>query len=67
LEVADILNPQQLAAIVDKYSVDTVFNLAALLSVVGEQKPLLAWNIQINGVLNLLEIAREKGLGLSSG
>lgn len=64
LEVADILNASQLAQIVDKYQIDSVFNLAALLSVVGEQKPLLAWNIQINGVLNLLEIAREKNLSV---
>ena len=64
LEVADILNPKQLAEVVDKYEVDGVYNLAALLSVVGEQKPILAWNIQINGVLNLLEIAREKKLSV---
>jgi len=64
VEEADILNAKQLSSIVDKYSIDTVFNLAALLSVVGEQKPLLAWNIQINGVLNLLEIAREKKLSV---
>lgn len=64
LELANILDSKQLAAVVDKYSVDTVYNLAALLSVVGEQKPLMAWNIQINGVLNLLEIAKEKGLAV---
>lgn len=59
--VADVMNRAQIAAIVDKYKIDTIYNLAALLSAVGEQKPLLAWSIQIDGVLNLLEIAREKG------
>ena len=51
---------KQLAEIVDKYNIDTIYNLAALLSAVAESKPLLAWDIQMNGLLNILEIAREK-------
>lgn len=58
---ADVLDGKGLAGIIDKYKIDTVYNLAALLSAVAENKPLLAWNIQINGLLNILEIAREKG------
>ncbi len=58
---ADVLDGKGLAGIIDKYRIDTVYNLAALLSAVAENKPLLAWNIQINGLLNILEIAREKG------
>lgn len=60
-EVANVCDAQQLAQIVDKYKVDTIYNLAALLSAVAEQKPLLAWDIQMNGLLNILEIAKEKG------
>ncbi len=60
-EVADITNAQMLADIVDKYKIDTIYNLAALLSVVAEQKPLLAWKIGIDGLMNVLEVAREKG------
>ncbi len=60
-EEADVLNAGQLAAIVSKYNIDTVYNLAAILSATAESKPLLAWNIQINGLINILEIAREKG------
>ena len=60
-EEADVLNAPQLAGIVSKYNIDTIYNLAALLSAVAEKKPLLAWNIQINGLMNILEIAREKG------
>ena len=60
-EVADVRNAAQLAAIVDEYHVDTIYNLAALLSAVAERKPLMAWDIQMNGLLNILEIAREKG------
>ncbi|MGL5637464.1 MAG: NAD-dependent epimerase/dehydratase family protein [Bacteroidales bacterium] len=58
--IADVTDAKQIAEIVDKYQIDTVYNLAALLSAVGEKKPLLAWHIQIDGVLNLLEIAKEK-------
>ena len=60
-EVADVRDAAGLAAIVDKYRIDTIYNLAALLSAVAERKPLLAWDIQMNGLLNILEIAREKG------
>lgn len=60
-EEADVLNAGQLAGIVSKYDIDTVYNLAAILSATAESKPLLAWNIQINGLINILEIAREKG------
>lgn len=60
-ELADVRNAQQLAAIVDKYRIDTIYNLAALLSAVAERKPLLALDIQMNGLINILEVAREKG------
>lgn len=60
-EVADVLNGTQLADIVRKYNIDTIYNLAALLSAVAESKPLLAWRIQMDGLINILEIAREKG------
>lgn len=59
-EEADVCNGPQLAAIVEKYEIDTIYNLAALLSAVAEKKPLLAWHIQMDGLLNILEIAREK-------
>ena len=58
-EVADVLNGEQLAEIVRKYKIDTIYNLAALLSAVAEKKPLLAWRIQMDGLLNILEIAKE--------
>lgn len=59
--VADVRDASGLAAIVSQYRIDTIYNLAALLSAVAERKPLLAWDIQMNGLLNILEIAREKG------
>ena len=56
----DITNPQQIAAAVDKYNIDTIYNLAALLSAVAEAKPQLAWHIGVGGLYNVLEVAREK-------
>ena len=47
-------------AAVDKYNVDTIYNLAALLSAVAEAKPQLAWHIGLGGLFNTLEVAREK-------
>jgi len=44
---------------VRKYDIDAIYNLAALLSVVAESKPRLAWQIGIDGLWNILEIARE--------
>lgn len=60
-ELADITDSAQLAAIVDKYQIDTIYNLAALLSATAEAKPQLAWKIGLGGLFNVLEIAREKG------
>ena len=42
-ELADVRNAAQLADIVERYHIDTIYNLAALLSAVAEKKPLLAW------------------------
>lgn len=58
-EIADVTNIEQLKSIVKKYNIDTIYNLAALLSVVAESKPQLAWKIGIDGLWNVLEVARE--------
>ena len=63
-EEADVCNGEQLLGIVKKYNIDTVYNLAALLSAVAERKPQMAWNIQINGLMNILEIAREHNVAV---
>ncbi|ATR92704.1 NAD-dependent epimerase/dehydratase family protein [Porphyromonas gingivalis] len=59
-EIVDITNAKQIAEVVDKYKVDTIYNLAALLSAVAEAKPQLAWHIGLGGLFNTLEVAREK-------
>ena len=59
-EIADVTNGAGIAEVVKKYSIDTIYNLAALLSVVAESKPRLAWKIGIDGLWNILEVAREE-------
>ena len=44
---ADVTNPEMIANVVKTHKVDTIYNLAALLSVVAENKPRLAWKIGV--------------------
>lgn len=60
-ELCDVTSAEMIEGIVTKYGIDTIYNLAALLSVVAESKPLLAWHIGIDGLLNVLEVARKHG------
>ena len=45
--------------VVKKNNVNTIYHLAALLSVVAEERPQLAWDVNMNGLYNVLEVARE--------
>ena len=49
-----------MASIVSRYRIDTIFNLVALLSAVGEKNPQLAWKINIGALTNSLEVARDR-------
>ncbi|MCR5244881.1 MAG: NAD-dependent epimerase/dehydratase family protein [Bacteroidales bacterium] len=60
-EIVNVTNGGQIKEVVAKYKIDTIYNLAALLSATAEKKPLLAWDIQMNGLINILEVAREYG------
>lgn len=59
-EFIDIISADTVEKVVDEYDIDTIYNMAAILSAVGEEKPLLCWNVNINGLYNILEIARER-------
>ena len=54
----DIRDQTALESVVKENNVDTIFHLASLLSVVAEDKPQLAWDINMNGLMNVLETAR---------
>ena len=56
--IVDVTNLEMIESVVKEYQIDTIYNLAALLSVVAESKPKLAWKIGIDGLWNVLEVAR---------
>ncbi len=58
-EELDVLNSERFLEIAKNYEVDTIIHLAALLSAVAEAKPALAWQINMGGLFNALEVARE--------
>jgi nucleoside-diphosphate-sugar epimerase len=55
----DITDINNIADVVKKYNVDAIISMAAILSACGEQNPQLAWNVNMNGFINVLEVARE--------
>ena len=59
-EVLDVLNKEALFSIVKKHSIKQVYLLAALLSATGEQNPMFAWKLNMEGLFNVLDLAKEK-------
>ena len=58
-EFIDITKRKTVEKVVKKYDIDTIYNMAAILSAAGEERPLLCWNVNINGLYNIIEIAHE--------
>ena len=58
-EFIDVTNRETVEAVVKKYKIDTIYHMAALLSVTGEKNPQLCWDVNVNGLYNILEITRE--------
>ena len=54
----DVRDVAALQAIVSTHQINTIYHLASLLSAEAEASPLLAWDINMNGLLNVLETAR---------
>jgi len=61
-ETVDVTDRSQIESVVEEYDVDTVFHLAALLSAAGEQNPGRAFEVNVEGLHNVLEVGREYGL-----
>jgi nucleoside-diphosphate-sugar epimerase len=58
-ELVDVTKKESIESVIKKYGIDTIYHLAAILSAKGEENPSLAWNVNINGTYNVLEVARE--------
>lgn len=58
-EKLDVMDAQAMYDVAKKYQVDTIIHLAAMLSATAESKPLLAWQLNMDGLVNALEVARE--------
>lgn len=61
-EFIDVTDRGTLEAVVERYDIDTIYHMAAILSAVGEERPHLAWDVNINGLYHVLELAREREL-----
>ncbi len=58
-EILDILNKVQLLEIVEKYNIKEVYLLAALLSATAEKNPAFGWDLNMNSLFNVLELAKD--------
>jgi nucleoside-diphosphate-sugar epimerase len=60
-EFIDCTRQSQLRTVVHKHGIDTIFHLAAVLSAVAEEKPHVAWDVNMGGLYRVLEVARASG------
>lgn len=58
-EFVDVLDPHHITRVMQIHQIDTIYHLAALLSAVGETRPTQAWQINVNGLYNVLEAGRQ--------
>src|SRR5207249_12037742 len=63
-EFIDCLNPHHLTRAMQMHRIDTIFHLAALLSPAGETRPLQAWQLNVDALVNMLEAGRQYGCAL---
>lgn len=58
-EILDVTDGQRMHDLAKDFGADTMMHLAALLSATAERNPLLAWNLNMGGLMNALEVSRE--------
>ena len=61
-EKVDVTDRKSIERVVDEYDIDTIYHMAAILSAAGEKDPWLAWDVNMNGTYNVLEVARERDM-----
>lgn len=59
-EVLDVMDGERMATLAKDHGADTMIHLAALLSATAEANPLLAWNLNMGGLMNALEVSKEQ-------
>ena len=55
----NVCSRESVEEVVKKHDIDTIVHMAAILSAVGEKSPALAWDVNMNGMMNILDIARD--------
>jgi len=58
----DVRDGPALRRVVERYDIEVVYHMASVLSASGEEHPMLVWDVNVNGLLNVLEVARQAGL-----
>jgi len=58
-ETLDVLDENQITRTMQQYRVSTIYHLAAILSAIGETRPNVAWRVNMGGLYNMLEAARQ--------
>lgn len=62
LESLDVTDKHALSKLIQKYDIRTIYHLAGILSAAGEKNPTLAWKVNMDGLCNILEVARDLGI-----
>ena len=65
-QILDVMNKNEIKALMNKEQITEVYHLAALLSATGEKNPKLCWEINVNGLENVIAAARENNARLFS-
>lgn len=58
-EIVDAMSYEQVAALIEKYQIDEVYLMAALLSATAEKNPAFAWDLNMNSLFHVLNLAKE--------
>jgi nucleoside-diphosphate-sugar epimerase len=61
-EIVDVTQRETLERAVDRHAIDAIFHLAAILSAAGEHDPTRTWQVNVGGLMNVLEVARDRGV-----
>ena len=61
-EILEVTKRDMIENVVKKYDIDTIYHMVAIMSATGEKNPQHAWDVNMNGMYNIFEIARERGI-----